>query len=220
MSETEMILNNDNGTTPEETAVNETVNETASETYGGITRRSDGSYVIDRGGMPYHVPNTEEFAEEFAAVSAYAAEHPDEVTDEPAPPEPTFEERKEQKKQEIISYYDRVMAAAKEGYSTGEVDTWDIQRQGAADILAGDTSTTEAQFVATLAANRSAASGQTITAEYLAQRIQANVAAAQALSLAALGKQQGEYDLAEAATTPEELAAIVPSFAMPAGGGL
>ena len=39
-----------------------------------------------------------------------------------------------------------------------------------------------AQFVATLAANRSAASGQTITAVYLAQRIQANVAAAQALN--------------------------------------
>ncbi len=215
MSETEMILNNDNGTTPEESAAN----ETASESYGGITRRSDGSYVIDRGGMPYHVPNTEEFAAEFAAVSAYAAEHPEAVTDEPAPPEPTFEELRERKKGEIIAYYDRVMAAAKEGYSTGEIETWDIQRQGAADILAGNASTTEAQFVSTLAANRSAASGQTITAEYLAQRIQANVAAAQALSLAALGKQQGEYDLAEAATTPEEHAAKVPSIALPPAGG-
>lgn len=212
MSETEMILNNDNGTTPEESAVN----ETASESYGGITRRSDGSYVIDRGGMPYHVPNTEEFAAEFAAIDAYAQENPECVTEEPEPPQPSFEELRERKKREILAYYDRVMATAKEGYSAGEIETWDVQRQGAADILAGDTSTTEAQFVSALAAGRSAASGQTITAEYLAQRIQANVAAAQALSLAALGKQQGEYDLAEAATTPEELAAIVPSFAMPA----
>ncbi|WP_302795293.1 hypothetical protein [Cloacibacillus evryensis] len=212
MSETEEMLNNDNGTILEESAAN----ETASETYGGITRRSDGSYVIDRGGMPYHVPNTEDFAEEFAVIDAYAQEHPGEVSEEPEPPEPTFEELQASKKAQILAYYDHVMATAKEGYSAGEVDTWDIQRQGAADILAGDTSTTEAQFVISLAAGRSAASGRTITAEYLAQRIQANVAAAQTLSLAALGKQQGEYDLAEAATTPEELASIVPSFTVEA----
>lgn len=116
---------------------------------------------------------------------------------------------KERKKASILAYYDNIMAQAKKGYSTGELDTWDIQRKGAADILAGTTSTVEAQFVATLAANRSAASGVTITAVYLAQCIQANVAAAQTLSLAALGKQQGQYDLACAATTEAELDAIV-----------
>ena len=116
---------------------------------------------------------------------------------------------KERKKASILAYYDNIMAQAKKGYSTGEVDTWDIQRKGAADILAGNTSTTEAQFVIQLAANRSVASGVTVTAVYLAQRIQANVAAAQALNLAALGKQQGQYDLACAATTEAELDAIV-----------
>lgn len=127
-----------------------------------------------------------------------------------------FAVKQERKKAEILAYYDHVMSQAKQGYSGGEIDTWDIQRKGAADILAGNTSTTEAQFVATLAANRSAASGQTITAVYLAQRIQANVAAAQALNLAALGKQQGQYDLASAATTEAELDAIVCSFDMEA----
>ncbi len=143
----------------------------------------------------------------------------------PADPESTwsgsawivpFDVLKRRKKAAILAYYDGIMAQAKQGYSGGEIDTWDIQRKGAADILAGNTSTTEAQFVATLAANRSAASGQTITAVYLAQRIQANVAAAQALNLAALGKQQGQYDLASAATTEAELDAIVCSFDMEA----
>jgi hypothetical protein len=106
------------------------------------------------------------------------------------------------------------MSQAKQGYSGGEIDTWDIQRQGASDILAGNNTTTGAQFVIQLAANRSAANGTTITAKYLAQRIQANVAAAQALNLAALGKQQGQYDLACAATTEAELDAIVLSFSM------
>lgn len=127
-----------------------------------------------------------------------------------------FAVKRERKKTDILAYYDNVMAQAKKGYSTGEVDTWDIQRKGAEDILADNTSTTEAQFVTQLAANRSAASGVTITAVYLAQRIQANVAAAQALNLGALGKQQGQYDLACAATTEAELDAIVCSFDMEA----
>ena len=212
-NDTEMILNNDNETTFEESAAN----ETAAEAYGAVTRRADGSYVIYKGGAPYHVPDTEEFAEEFAAVSAYAAEHPDEVADEPAPPEPTFEELKASKKAQITAYYDRVMATAKEGYSAGEIETWDVQRKGAADILAGETSE-EAVFVTELAAARSEASGVTITAEQLAARIMANVEAANALIRAALGKQQGECDRADAAETPEELEAITPSFSMEDAG--
>lgn len=212
-NDTGMILNNDNETTFEESVAN----ETAAEAYGSITRRTDGSYVIYKGGVPYHVPDTEEFAEEFAAVSAYAAEHPDEVADEPAPPEPTFEELKASKKAQITAYYDHVMATAKEGYSAGEIETWDVQRKGAADVLAGETSE-EAVFVAELAAARSEASGVTITAEQLAGRIMANVEAANALIRAALGKQQGERDRADAAETTEELAAITPSFSMEDAG--
>lgn len=193
------------------------INAGAVGEYGAVTRRADGSYVIYKGGVPYHVPDTEEFAEEFAAVSAYAAEHPDEVTEEPAPPEPTFEELKASKKAQITAYYDRVMAKAKEGYSAGEIETWDVQRKGAADVLAGETSV-EAVFVAELAAARSEAGGSTITAEQLAGRIMANVEAANALIRAALGKQQGECDRADAAETPEELEAITPSFSMENAG--
>lgn len=60
-----------------------------------ITKRTiDGSYVIEKNGYPYHVPNEGEFAEEWAEINAYAEAHPDEVTLEepPEPYEPTPEE--------------------------------------------------------------------------------------------------------------------------------
>lgn len=59
-----------------------------------IKRTSDNSYVIEKNGYPYHVPNEGEFAEEWAEINAYAEAHPDEVTLEepPEPYEPTPEE--------------------------------------------------------------------------------------------------------------------------------
>ncbi|MDR1397391.1 MAG: hypothetical protein LBJ14_06635 [Desulfarculales bacterium] len=55
-----------------------------------IRRVTDNSYVITKNGLPYHVPNEGEFADEWARVHAYALAHPDEVTEEepPPPPEP------------------------------------------------------------------------------------------------------------------------------------
>lgn len=60
-----------------------------------ITKRTiDNSYVIEKNGYPYHVPNEGEFADEWAEINAYAEAHPDEVTLEepPEPYEPTPEE--------------------------------------------------------------------------------------------------------------------------------
>ena len=68
--------------------------------YGAITRRRDGSYVIERWGRPYHVPCD---WPEWSEIDAYAAEHADEVTDEPAPPEPTLAEIKAHKKAQIAA---------------------------------------------------------------------------------------------------------------------
>lgn len=47
-----------------------------------ITRRDDGSFVITRQGCPYHVPNSAEFVDLYEEVSAYAEEHPENVTEE------------------------------------------------------------------------------------------------------------------------------------------
>ena len=123
-----------------------------------------------------------------------------------------FATQKERKKACVITYYDSIMATTKQGYSQGEIDTWETQVSGANDILAGDTSTNAAQFVISLAAARRAAGDTEMTAEYLAQRIKANAAAAAALQAPVMGKQGAEWKAADEATTQEELDAIVPHF--------
>ena len=51
--------------------------------YGQIIHRTvDDSYVITKNGMPYHIPNAGEYAEEWITVHAYAKAHPEYVTDE------------------------------------------------------------------------------------------------------------------------------------------
>ena len=62
-----------------------------------IKRTIDTSYVIEKNGMPYHVPNEGEFASEWAEITAYAELHPDEVTLE-EPYVPTEEEIAEAEK--------------------------------------------------------------------------------------------------------------------------
>ncbi len=123
-----------------------------------------------------------------------------------------FATQKERKKASIISYYDGIMATTKQGYSQGEIDTWQLQSEGAEDILAGNTDTKAALFVTALAQARQAAGDTQMTPEYLAQRIQVNAAAAAALQVPVMGKQSAEWAAAAAATSQDELDAIVPSF--------
>lgn len=76
-----------------------------------IKHRWDGSYVIAYAGYPeYHVPNNEEFASLWAEVNAYAQAHPEQVTEEPAPPTPTAEELLERAKVLKTAEFDRAMA--------------------------------------------------------------------------------------------------------------
>ena len=127
-----------------------------------------------------------------------------------------FATQKERKKASVISYYDSIMAVTKQGYSQGEIDTWQLQAQGAEDLLAGNTDTEAAKFVAALAQARQAAGDTQMTPEYLAQRIKVNAAAAAALQVPVMGKQGAEWAAADRATTQEELDAIVPYFDLPA----
>lgn len=89
-----------------------------------ITRRADGSYVIAYASYPeYHVPNDDEFAALWAEVDAWAQEHSDQVTDEPAPPVPTEEELLARAKTLKTSEFDRAMADidAKLARSTSDI---------------------------------------------------------------------------------------------------
>lgn len=70
----------------------------------------DDSYVIDRNGMPYHVPNEGEWAELWAEVHAYALEHPDEVTEE-QPWVPSLEDVKAAKLADINAAYESALVA-------------------------------------------------------------------------------------------------------------
>lgn len=80
--------------------------------YENLTVRADGSYIYDRDGMPYHVPNEGEWADLWEQVDAYAREHPEEVQVEPAPPEPTLEELREAKLAELNTAFDAVRETA------------------------------------------------------------------------------------------------------------
>lgn len=68
--------------------------------YGQILKRLDGSYVIDNCGLPYHVTADDEI---FSAVDEYANAHPDEVTEEKAPPAPSLADEKAAKKAELAA---------------------------------------------------------------------------------------------------------------------
>lgn len=49
--------------------------------YKNIQRRSDGSYVVEKQGMPYHIPNEGEFLEEYEFINKYATAYPEEVAE-------------------------------------------------------------------------------------------------------------------------------------------
>ena len=124
-------------------------------------------------------------------------------------PADKFAQAKERKIHEIQQASNSAISAMTAGYTVGEVQSFEQQRRGAADILAGNTGTEDAQYVIALAAARAVGGDSSITALELAGRIAANAAAAAQATIAILGLQQGLEVRARAATTPEELEAIV-----------
>lgn len=75
-----------------------------------VTRRADGSYVIVYNGLPYHVPDSGKWRDLWAEVDAWAQAHPEQVTEEPAPPVPTEEELLARAKAIKTTELDRAMA--------------------------------------------------------------------------------------------------------------
>lgn len=76
-----------------------------------IIHRADGSYVIPYNGYPaFHVPHTARYAKLWAEIDAYAQEHPEQVTDEPAPPQPTERELLEIARNNKLVDFDTAMS--------------------------------------------------------------------------------------------------------------
>ena len=165
-----------------------------------ITKRADGSYVIEKNGYPYHVPTD---WPEWAEIAAYAEAHPEEVELEPAPPEPTLEELKSAKRAEIWGTGDAILASVKANFTEAEIESWSKQEQGAKDIQAGNMETEAALFVAAIA------QGRGIETSTLVTKILGNVVSYGALSSTVIGEQQRLDDMIKTATTQEQLDAIV-----------
>lgn len=177
-----------------------------------IIRRADGSYVIAYAGYPeYHVPNNDEFAPLWSEVNAYAQEHPEQVTDEPAPTQPTeaelLERAKTAKLYEINRAYEAATSALVSTYPQTELLTFDKQEAEARAWTADNSA--ETPLVDMLSEGR-----QMDKAE-LVRRI---LVKADAFALATgylTGQRQRYEDMVKAAETPEAVAAIVPVYALP-----
>ena len=120
----------------------------------------------------------------------------------------TLDEAKAAKIAEIQSASNAAIAMLESGYTQGEVKSFDRQRQGAIDFLAGNTTTADAQYVAALAAARAAAGDAECTTAWFAQRIKDNADTAAAYTIQILGKQQGLEATVRAAETVEDVEAV------------
>lgn len=164
-----------------------------------ITKRADGSFVIEKNGYPYHVPTD---WPEWAEIAAYAEAHPEEVALEPAQPEPTLEELKTLKAAQIA-------AARYEAECTGitiqgvEIAT-DRDSQG---LILG--AVVQAQTTSGYTVNWKTKQGfVTLTAD----QIIAIATAVRAHVQACFDREAYYLEQIEAATTPEMLQVI--TFAM------
>ena len=175
-------------------------------------QQTEHGYIVN-GNM--HVPDCPDNSD-YRAVQEWISEG-----NTPRPPQPTpshvwngeaweiaLEDAKRMKISEIQSASNEAIASITAGYTVGEVQSFEQQRRGAADILAGNTGTEDAQYVAALATARAAAGDEGMTVLELAGRIAANAVAAAQATIAILGLQQGLEVRARVATTPEELEGI------------
>jgi hypothetical protein len=131
----------------------------------------------------------------------------------PTPPEPTLDELKSQKARAIQDRSNMLMKQISEGYSDGEIKTFEQQNLGALDILNNNFDTENAQFVISLLKVRINNSNPTnddiIT---FANRIRTNYTNASVYTSLVVGIQQHLELLVREASTKEEVDAIDSNF--------
>ena len=120
-----------------------------------------------------------------------------------------LEQAKKEKIEEIQRASDHFFGKLQKGYTLGEISSFERQKSGARDILAGKLETEDAVYVASLAAVRQAGGDAKTDAAVLAGKIMKNAIAAEQAIVAILGHQQGLEVKAREAKTPEELETIV-----------
>lgn len=131
----------------------------------------------------------------------------------PTPPEPTLDEVKAQKARAIQDRSNILMKQISDGYSDGEIKTFEQQNLGALDILNSNFDTENAQFVISLLKvrinNTNPSNDDIVT---FANRIRTNYTNASAYTSLVVGIQQHLELLVREATTKEEVEAIDSNF--------
>lgn len=131
----------------------------------------------------------------------------------PTPPEPTLAQVKAEKTRAIQNRSNVLMEQISDGYTDGEIKTFEQQNLGAIDILNGTYDSENAMFVIALLKNRLAKANPTneeITA--FATKIRTNYTNASAYTSLVVGIQQHLELLVREAATKEEVEAINENF--------
>ena len=132
----------------------------------------------------------------------------------PTPPEPTLDQVKVEKAKAIQDRSNILMRQISEGYSDGEIKTFEQQNLGALDILSGNFNTENAIFVIALLKvrlNKAEPTAEEITA--FANKIRTNYTNASAYTSLVVGTQQHLELLVREAETKEDVNAIDANFA-------
>lgn len=131
----------------------------------------------------------------------------------PTPPEPTLDELKAQKARAIQDRSNVLMKQISDGYSEGEIKTFEQQNLGALDIINGNYNTENAIFVIALLKVRLNTNEPTNDDIInFANRIRENYTNASAYTSVVVGTQQHLELLVREATTKEEVEAINEMF--------
>lgn len=107
--------------------------------YENLTLNLDGSYTFIKNGMPYNCPNFGEWVDEFAAVDAFAREHPEIVQHEQPAPPPTLAELKAVRLTELEDSFDTRVSGSVTINPGGYVMQFDVsdslKMQGAITLM-------------------------------------------------------------------------------------
>lgn len=168
-----------------------------------ILRTSDDSFVIQKYGMPYQVhPYIKEHAKLWDEINTYITNHPECVTEEypHIPPEPTFEDVKALKLEEINTAADSAISKIVSTYPEKEIDSFGKQELEARAYLKNPESPTP--FLSILAKTRG------IALPDLVNKVILKADKFSILSARIIGQRQALEDKLKICTTIDEVKAI------------
>lgn len=93
--------------------------------YKNIQKKEDDSFIVEKDGFPYHIPNNEEFKEEYDLINKYIQDNPDACSDYVEPVcEPSQKEKEDMvrmKRNSLINDADILLLKYQEQVTLGIV---------------------------------------------------------------------------------------------------